>query len=242
MGPKSLFTTVVSDGDYERVLNVLGTESATVGMVADPGWTRLSRRLRPWFWPQVSDAAVWASASESGWYAPSSYLIDEPGPLLQQLMHRTPVSHSILDLGCNSGANLNFLYEAGYRKLAGVDAGREALSLFFDTFPDTYNCVKPHHDLFQHYLLSQPDDAYDVLHSNGATIELVHPSFPVVAEICRVARDSVFLDICERGHAYPRRYVEQFARHGFELTYKERPDDLINSSSILIFKRKIVTR
>lgn len=238
MGPKSLFTAVISDDDYLEVLNRTGFDPDHVLGKSDTRWKRVTRRLRPWFWPQVSDASVWVSASETGRYPPSTYLIKEPGPLLIQLMQRTPNDYSIVDLGCNSGANLNFLYHAGYHRLAGVDAGREALELFSRTFPDVFACARPTNDLFQHYLLAQENKAFDVLHSNGATIELVHPSFPIVSEICRVTRHFVYLDICERGHAYPRRYVEQFARYGFDLVHSERASDPVNHSSILVFKNQ----
>ncbi len=238
MGPESLFTAIINDDDYLEVLKTPAFDQAQTVGPANSVWNRFSRRLRPWFWPQIADASMWASASESGWYPPSTYLIDEPGPLLIQLMQRTSIDASIVDLGCNSGANLNFLYQSGYRRLAGVDAGRQALELFACTFPEAFACARPANDLFQHYLLAHDTDAFDVLHSNGATLELVHPSFPIVAEICRVIRDSVYLDICERGHAYPRRYVEQFARHGFVLVHSERASDPVHHSSILIFRNR----
>ena len=242
MGPKSLFTAIINDDDYLEVLKTPGVDQTQTVGTANSVWNRFSRRLRPWFWPQIADASVWASASESGWYPPSTYLIEEPGPLLIQLMQRTSIDASIVDLGCNSGANLNFLYQSGYRRLAGVDAGREALELFARTFPEAFACARPANDLFQHYLLTRDTDTFDVLHSNGATIELVHPSFPIVAEICRVTRDSVYLDICERGHAYPRRYVEQFARHGFVLVHSERASDPVHHSSILVFRNRSKSR
>ena len=242
MGPKRLFTAIVDDDDYLEVLKTPAVDQTQMVGKANSVCNRISRRLRPWFWPQIADAAIWVSASESGSYSPSTYLIEEPGPLLIQLMQRTSIDASIVDLGCNSGANLNFLYQSGYRRLAGVDAGREALELFAHTFPEAFACARPANDLFQHYLLTRDTDTFDVLHSNGATIELVHPSFPIVAEICRVTRDSVYLDICERGHAYPRRYVEQFARYGFVLVHGERASDPVHHSSILVFRNQSKSR
>ena len=242
MGPKSLFTAIIDDDDYLEVLKTPAVDQAQMVGEEKVVWNRIRRRLRPWFWPQIADASIWASAFESGWYSPSTYLIEEPGPLLIQLMQRTSTDASILDLGCNSGANLNFLYQSGYRHLAGVDVGRQALKLFASTFPEAFACARPANDLFQHFLLTHDTGAFDVLHSNGATIELVHPSFPIVAEICRVTRDSVYLDICERGHTYPRRYVEQFARHGFVLVHGERASDPVHHSSKLVFQNRSKSR
>lgn len=238
MGPKALFTAVVSESDFMETLSLMEPKPGSPGSRKAPSPVRrVVRRLRPWFWPTIADAEPWATASEETWYAPSTYIIPEPGPLLGRLMETTPTDASVLDLGCNSGANLNFLFQAGYRRLYGVDAGGRALQLFRDTFPDTWATADVKHDLFQHYLLNCPDGFVDVVHSNGATLELVHPSFPIVAEICRVSRDAVYLDILERGHAYPRKYIEQFRSHGFELIYCDRPLDLVNGSSILHFRR-----
>lgn len=238
MGPKWLFSAAITDADVTAVLEALEPRPGAPGSRTAPSTaTRVRRRLRPWFWPYIGDAEPWASASEDGWYPPSGYVIDEPGPLLQRLMAATTPEDSVLDLGCNSGANLNFLYQAGYRRLAGVDAGGAALRHFAEVFPDTYACASVTHDLFQRFLLQQPDGSVDVVHSNGATLELVHPSFPIVAEICRVARKAVFVDIQERGHAYPRDYMAQFRAHGFLLVYCDRPMDLVNGSSVLHFRR-----
>jgi SAM-dependent methyltransferase len=240
VGPKWLFVVAISNDDYERVLGALEPRAGSPRSRLIPSkLRRLRNRLRPWFWPNITDAEIWASASEDGWYAPSRYIIPEPGPLLTRLLATTRPDESVLDMGCNSGANLNFLYQAGFRHLHGVDAGSQALSLFVDRFPETYACAEVKHDLFQRYLLQCPDGMVDVVHSNGATLELVHPSFPIVKQLCRVARRAVMIDIVERGHAYPRDYIAQFRSNDFELVYCDRPLDLINGSSVLHFERKV---
>jgi len=240
MGPKWLFEAVISERDYTRVLTSLEPQAGAPGSRLTPSTLRRVRnRLRPWFWPFIGDAEPWASASEGAWYPPSRYIIPAPGGLLRRLLATTSPDESVLDMGCNSGANLNFLYQAGFRKLYGVDAGRQALDLFSKTFPEAYASSQVTHDLFQHYLLQCPDRMVDVVHSNGATLELVHPSFPIVAQMCRIAGKSVMVDIMERGHAYPRCYIAQFKRHGFELIYCERPVDLVRGSSVLHFERSV---
>ena len=239
-GPKWLFEAAISDRDYAQVLTALEPQAGAPGSRLRPSaFRKVRNRLRPWFWPFIGDAEPWASASENTWYPPSRYIISEPGGLLRRLLDTTSPNASVLDMGCNSGANLNFLYQAGFRNLYGVDAGRKALDLFAESYPDTFACAAVKHDLFQHYLLQCPDGMVDVVHSNGATLELVHPSFPIVGEMCRIARKSIMVDIVERGHAYPRYYIALFKRHGFELVYCERPVDLAKESSILHFQRKV---
>ena len=238
MAPRWLFDAVVSDADVDAVLTAQEPRPGSPHSTSAPSRrARALRKLRPWFWPSISDAEPWATASEDGWYPPSTYDIDSPGPLLIRLMQTSDASASVLDMGCNSGANLNFLHQAGYRKLSGVDASGAALEYFKTTFPDTFKAAQVEHDLFQSYLRRSPSAMVDIIHSNGATLELVHPSFPIVSEMCRVARHAVYVDIQERGHAYPRDYLAQFKKNGFQLVYCDRPSDLVNGSSILHFER-----
>lgn len=238
MGPKWLFKAAISDRDYVKVLSALEPRAGAPGSRLTPSTLRKVRnRLRPWFWPFIGDAEPWATAGEGAWYPPSIYAIKEPGGLMSRLLECTPTGSSVLDIGCNSGANLDFLRQAGFMELYGVDAGRNALAHFERHYPETFQMATVKHDLFQRYLLKSPSRFVDVVHSNGATLELVHPSFPFVSEICRVARRDVFVDIVEMGHAYPRDYIQQFSRYGFELVYCRRPIDRKTGSSILQFSK-----
>ena len=234
MLPKGFFRLVISERDFDEVLSA---ESGVTDEPPQPLLSKVGRRLMPWFWPRIWEAQRWVQASDSTWYKPSTYQIAEPGPLMVRLLETTAPPASVVDLGCNSGSNLNFLYQAGFRRLSGVDAGREALQLFAQTYPDTWACADVKHDLFQHSLSTLADASVDVLHCNGVTIELVHPSFPIVKEICRVARDAVFISLTEEGHSYPRYYIRQFEANGFRLVWCRRPLDVRNESSILHFVR-----
>ena len=233
-GPRLLFDLIVRERRVDRILDVTGTHPLRTPVQRARS---AARRLRPWFWPSIADAQWWVVSNEVVGWQPSAYLVDEPRRLLRRLLDTTSPDQSVLDFGCNSGSHLDLMRKAGFCELFGVDAGREALALFARTFPETYDLADIKHDLFQRYLRRRPDRFVDVLHSNGATLELVHPSFPIVAEICRVTRRRVLVDIQERGHAYPRDYIRQFERHGFRLVFCDRPLNLVDESSLLEFER-----
>ena len=233
MGPESLYSAVVSDADVARVLDARLGDNRAISLSA-----RASRRLKPWFWPRITDASLWADSTESDGWDPRNYLRTEPRPLLQRLLETTPTGFSVLDLGCNCGSDLNILRQHGFEHLHGVDAGRAALALFQDSFPETWRVADVRHDIFQHYLQSTPSGFVDVLHSHGATIELVHPSFPVVRHMCRVTRSKIFIQISESGHSYPRRYVAEFSRAGFKLTHREEVSGGVDGQTLLEFARR----
>jgi SAM-dependent methyltransferase len=41
----------------------------------------------------------------------------------------------ILEIGCNVGRNLHFLFESGFRNLEGIEISEDAVKLVKDTFP-----------------------------------------------------------------------------------------------------------
>ena len=100
----------------------------------------------------------------------------------------------------------------------------------------SYKKITTNHDLFQSFLLNSPNKNFDVSYSVGATIELVHPSFDIVSEMCRVTKKYIFLLIQENSHEYPRFYIYEFKRKNFKLIDYKRPIKDTNIS-ILCFKR-----
>lgn len=228
MGPQWLFTAVVSEADYTELLS-----PPTSPHVRPNAVRRALRRAKPWFWPRIADAGAWVESTESEGWNPHSYLRDTPRHLLQHLLATSTPDMSVLDLGCNCGSDLDILRREGYARLFGVDAGRDALRLFRQNFPETWELAEVRHDLFQHYLLTAPTGCVDILHSHGATIELVHPSFPVIRHMSRVASKAIYIQISERGHSYPRDYIGEFARHGFVVKHAERFSPALDGQSLL---------
>jgi putative transferase (TIGR04331 family) len=128
------------------------------------------------------------------------------------------------------------LYEVGYRNLVGVDAMRSAISLFAERAPAAFSGSEVHHDLFQRFLMRQPDGRFELTYSHGSTIELVHPSFDVVAHICRVTRRHVCPLITESEY-FRRDWTRQFDRRGFRLVHPEPLRDPVNGAKLFVFSR-----
>ena len=76
---------------------------------------------------------------------------------------------------------------------------------------------------FEHFLSRSARRSFDVIFSWSATIELVHPSFNIVKEICRVARYQVILVLNEGSQGYTRFWIYEFNKNGFDLSYALRP-------------------
>lgn len=146
---------------------------------------------------------------------------------------------SILDMGCNVGRHLDYLHRQGYRNLRGVDWSSAAIRDMGERYPEMRAAAKVVNASFEDFLRGHPEPV-DLVYTRGATFELVHPSFPLVRGVCRVARHYVVLVITEAGHAYPRFWEHEFAREGFELVHLRRPASAAapeHRVSLMTFKR-----
>ncbi len=123
---------------------------------------------------------------------------------------------AILDMGCNAGRHLDYLYRQGYRNLRGVDWSGTAIRDMAVRYPRMHAASRLTVASFQDFLTGNPESV-DLVYTRGATFELVHPGFPLVRRVCAIARSYVVLVISEAGHAYPRFWEYEFAREGFEL-------------------------
>jgi len=129
---------------------------------------------------------------------------------------------AILDMGCNVGRHLDYLYRQGYRNLRGVDWSSAAIRDMAGRYPEMHAHSKLATASFEEFLSADPEPV-DLVYTRGATFELVHPGFPLIRHVCRIARRHVVLVISEAAHAYPRYWEHEFAREGFELTHLKRP-------------------
>lgn len=129
---------------------------------------------------------------------------------------------SILDMGCNVGRHLAYLHEQGYRNLRGVDWSESAIRDMARRYPEMHAAAKLTRASFEEFL-SAAQEPVELVYTRGATFELVHPSFPLIRQVCRIAKRYVVLVIGEANHAYPRFWEYEFAREGFELTHLRRP-------------------
>ena len=228
--PLWLFKAIIKDADYDALLR--GENRARRSF-----WRKLAQRSL-WFWPRIDDASGWAEAEPGGHWSPTNYLRERPTRPAQRVMDELPRSEALLELACNSGCDLNFLYQAGFIDIKAVDVSGAALAQFKESFSDAWEGCSVSHDLLQRYLLAQPSKSVGTIYSNGAAIELVHPSFPVVREVCRVARHGVILELNPRSAGFPRDYVGQFHEEGFYVAYTTEKTDVNSASHLYHFIAK----
>jgi SAM-dependent methyltransferase len=188
---------------------------------------RLARRFACTFLPFLVRRQGGAGTREHWEKHPTAAAFEGIDPASQvqmdEIMALVPERNAaILDLGCNVGRHLAYLHGQGYRNLHGVDWSESALRDMAARYPDMHANAMLTRASFEDFL-GAAREPVDLVYTRGATFELVHPAFPLIHHVCRIARRHAVLVITEAGHAYPRFWEYEFAREGFELTHLRRP-------------------
>jgi SAM-dependent methyltransferase len=236
-----LFDLVIKDRDFSDLME---------GRVRRDLPYLLQRLLQKalWFWPRIIDAKTWVEGRSGTMRTPENFIALDAysSRALCDAVERYASGKDarILDLGCNVGRHLDQMRWRGFTDLTGVDAMGAALERMTVEFPETARAAHLHHDLFQRFLRNQPDAAFDVLYSHGATVDLVHPSFDIVKQMCRVTSGHVILILNEIFvQPYSRLWTYEFGRHGFFLREARRPAadippaDSSAIPSLLVYRR-----
>lgn len=202
------------------------------------------------FWPRVYEPINWATGDigVKGCDPEDFKNIDPHSQILvNQVVARSQSKQSkIMDLGCNCGRFLNALAEQGFDNLHGVDISQKALDYMPEWFPALKGKVDVECDLFQRYISKRDDREFDIVYTHGATVELVHPSYPMVRELCRITKSHIVFVINENKNRYPRFWEYEFKRNGFVPVEILRPVtqsididnyEVAQNLSLLVFRR-----
>lgn len=215
--PTWLWGMVINDADADAVL--AGELSAKKGVA---GVVQKVLRHALWFWPRFVEARIWVNERSD----PSPYrelTADSRFLVTETITRISDTGDAILDLGCNCGRHLAALADLGCTNLYGVDVNHVAIDKMTQWFPQLTGVCNVQKDLMQRYLSKSKDLKFDIVITRGATVELIHPSYPLVRELCRVTKSYVILIVQESNQGYSRFWTYEFARHGFQLTNLVRP-------------------
>jgi SAM-dependent methyltransferase len=206
--------------------SILSADKTTTRVEKPVAFHRVLRRLQCTFLPWTVLMPRRGTATREYWedYSTAHFqeLSETCHTLMQEVMRVSPDRNAtIVDMGRNVGRHLNFLYEAGYRNLCGVDFSSTALSEMVSRYPLMHAAGQFYEMSFEEFL-TKTDRPVDLAYTRGATFELMHPSFPLIKELCSRVRRHVVLAIHEAGHYYPRCWEYEFARQGFELVKLQR--------------------
>lgn len=191
----------------------------------------------PWIWSSEECRDFWAARDHAGTgNEPAAYggksmaIVDAMDAFWSPDVQP---GQSVLEIGCNAGANLDALRVKGFGDLAGVEISGDALDELAQRFPELNGAATLHHGPAEDVLPRLPDDSVDVVFTMAVLLH-IHPSSHAVLEhMVRIARRHVCVVEAEHvicAYIFPRNYKQVFERLGCEqireeaITRRTHPD------------------
>jgi len=139
--------------------------------------------------------------------------------LVELFKKYVPLDSHILELGCNVGRNLHFLYEAGYHNLTGIDINSNALKLGMEHYPELLNVNLICNEI-KREISTYPKNKFDVIFTM-ATLEHIHPKEAgiVFSMMGYIAKSHIITCEDEKAvfwRAFSYRYKNSFEFLGFK--------------------------
>jgi len=125
----------------------------------------------------------------------------------------------ILEIGCNVGRNLHFLFESGFRNLEGIEISEDAVRLMKDTFPQMAGHASIYNKSVEEVIKEFEDRRYEAIFTM-AVLEHIHSDSEwVFEEIVRVSKKYLITMEDERTVSwrhFPRHYRKIFEKAGMK--------------------------
>jgi len=174
--------------------------------------------------------AYWRDPMD-GTNRPEGYLLKEGrSRLLVDLVRKhAPPDPTVLEIGCNVGRNLQFLHEAGYRRLSAIEISEKAVQLMREAYPEMSRQATVHNQPVEEVIRTFPDGAFDVVFTM-AVLEHIHTASEwIFAEMMRISKRLVITIEDERSLSwkhFARDYGRVFQALGMEQVESARCDDV----------------
>ena len=146
---------------------------------------------------------------------PKAYLEGEARSLfLCELVKRHAQQEDrILEIGCNIGRNLNYLYAAGFTNLAGIEINKRAVRLLGHAYPEMSKHLTIYNSPIEKAITHFDDRAFDVVFTM-AVLQHIHPDSEwIFKEMVRITKNHIITIEDEHGISnrhFPRNYCSIF--------------------------------
>lgn len=167
---------------------------------------------------------------------PPAYLNHpERSKFLLSLMQSISKKARILEIGCNVGRNLHYLWRAGYHNLEGIEINANAIQLLRKTYPELGSCII--HCGAAGELLPKIG-SFDLVFTMAVLMHIKKNIFPVMAQITK----KIITIEREKGEGYKRgqfnrNYRKVFTQLGMQEIDTRKAGGMGNGYTARIFVR-----
>lgn len=177
----------------------------------------------PWIYTKQECLDFWASIdnnSTSIGNRPKKYA--EKSQSIVEFLHnfwipQVKTEDSILELGCNCGANLYYLHALGYNNLLGIEINANAIEQMCKSFPSLKNIAKISKGSIEKVLLQMGTGSVDIIFTMAVAMH-IHPHDKFLfKEMARVARKYICMiepEMANSNYVFSRNYRRVFQEIG----------------------------
>jgi SAM-dependent methyltransferase len=125
---------------------------------------------------------------------------------------------SVLEIGCNAGRSLNYLYKKGYKNLTGVEIGIKAIELMKVAFPETYAKCRILIGDAPEVLKGLASNSYDLVFTHSVLVN-IHPKYNTLFEhMARISKKYILTLENEGSYLiYPRDFKKIFETFHYKM-------------------------
>jgi len=119
----------------------------------------------------------------------------------------------ILEIGCNVGRNLNYLFKAGFSDLSGIEINEEAVLLLKKSFPEMADRIAIYNTPVEESIGHFGNDEFNIVFTMAVLEHIHRDSEWIFPEIVRIAKDYLVTIEDEEGLSgrhFPRNYKRIF--------------------------------
>ncbi len=143
--------------------------------------------------------------------------------LLEIIQRHAKKNIKVLEIGCNVGRNLNYLYKAGFVNLEGIEISTNAVKLLKQTYPDMANHTKIYNEPVETIITEFRDGQYDLVFTMAVLLHIHTESEWIFPQMARITNDLLITIEAEWGEAwkrFPRNYKNIFEPLGMKQVEK----------------------
>ena len=148
--------------------------------------------------------------------SPNSYIegIERSAYLSTLIKKYLSKKSKILEIGCNVGRNLNYLYEKNYNNLNGIEINENAIKLMRKTYPELYKNSHIHIGATENLIGKFKTDSFDLIYTM-AVLEHIHWDSEFIFESIKKISSKYIITIEDEftswsDRHFPRNYQKVF--------------------------------
>lgn len=165
----------------------------------------------------------WRKQSLELTHGPQNYIHSslKTEAFFEELLRHITLDHSFLEVGCNSGVNLNFLWQRGFRKLAGFDINEQAIH---EVLPSVFPELAATGQIFSgdaiEVIKKFQSNSFDIVFAKGVLVHIPPEDHSLFVDMARVSKKFILIFEDENNpELYTHDFEHIFDSLGFEQVY-----------------------